>query len=283
VKRRVLPLGWAVAWALAAAPAVAAVDLDALWDFDRPAVSEQRFREALAKAEGDDVLTLRTQIARTLGLRRLYDAAFKELDAIEPQLEAAGPEARARALLERGRTLRSAGQPRQAEPLFQRAFELADRTRHEFLAADALHMLALVQPDTEGKLAGNKRVLAYARTARDARARRWDAVALNNMGSTLNEAGRHEEALGVLREAQEAYEAAGRPRNVRYARWMVAYTLRLLKRLDDALAVQRSLEAEWAAAGDVDAYVFEELSLIWAAKGDTDRATHYRALYEITR
>lgn len=263
---------------LTAAPLQAAVDLDALWDFARPAVSEQRFRQALSTASGDDALVLRTQIARTFGLRRDFDAAHRELDAIEPLLATAGAAPRVHALLERGRTLRSAGRLADALPLFQRAFDLADRERLEFLAADALHMLALVQPTPDAQIAVNRRVVAYAQNALDPRARRWDAAALNNIGVTLNEAGRHDEALPVLREALAAYERAGRPRNVRLARWMVAHTLRRLDRLDEALALQRALEADWAAAGEVDPYVFDELAVILAAKGDVDRAAYYRAL-----
>lgn len=263
---------------LAALPLRAAIDLDALWDFARPDRSEQRFREALAGATGDDALVLRTQIARSFSLRRAFDAAHRELDAIEPLLATAGAAPRVHALLERGRTLRSAGRPAEALPLFERAFDLADRERLEFLAADALHMQALVQPTPEAQITVNRRVVAYAQNALDPRARRWDAAALNNIGVTLNEAGRHEEALSVLREAQAAYERAGRPRNVRLARWMVAHTLRRLGRLDEALAMQRALEADWAAAGETDPYVFDELAALHAARGDVDRAAYYRAL-----
>ena len=48
-----------------------ALDLNALWDFGRPEVSEQRFRDALQSATGDQALILRTQIARTYGLIEL--------------------------------------------------------------------------------------------------------------------------------------------------------------------------------------------------------------------
>jgi tetratricopeptide (TPR) repeat protein len=262
----------------AARPAFAAVDLDALWDFARPEVSEQRFRRALADVQGDDALVLRTQIARTLGLRGQFEAALRELDALEPALAQAGPLPRVHALLERGRTLRSSGRPAQAAPLFQQAFEQADRERLEFLAADALHMMALVQPTPEARIDINRRVVAYAQNARDLRARRWDAVALNNIGVALNEAGRHAEALDTLRQAQAAYERVGRVYNIRVARWMVANTLRRLGRLDEALAMQRALEADWAADGAPDPYVFDEMAEIHAARGDADRAAYYRAL-----
>lgn len=274
----VLALALALALVLAAPALQAAVDLDSMWDFARPEASEQRFRDALASASGDDALVLRTQIARTHSLRRQFDAAHRELDAVDALLSAAGPAPRVHAGLERGRTLRSAGRAADAAPLFQRAFDLADREGLEFLAADALHMLALVQATPDAQIAINRRVVAYARQARDPRARRWDAAALNNIGVTLNQAGRHAEALPVLRDALAAYQRAGRPHNVRIARWMVAHTLRRLGQLDEALSLQRALEAEWAAAGSADAHVFDELAEIHAARGDADRVAHYRAL-----
>jgi hypothetical protein len=44
---------------------VMAIDLEGLWDFNNPALSEQRFQAALASANPDDSLILQTQIART--------------------------------------------------------------------------------------------------------------------------------------------------------------------------------------------------------------------------
>lgn len=91
IKRAVL------ACAFAAGSVGAAVDVDALWNFNDPAASEARFREALINASGDDALILHTQIARTLGLRKRYDESHRELDAIDPALAAAGVEPRVRA------------------------------------------------------------------------------------------------------------------------------------------------------------------------------------------
>ena len=53
-----------LACAFTAGSAGAAVDVDALWNFNDPAASEARFRAALTVAKGDDALVLRTQIAR---------------------------------------------------------------------------------------------------------------------------------------------------------------------------------------------------------------------------
>ncbi len=261
---------------LLALPAHAAVDLDALWNFADPAATEARFRDALGSATGDDALVLRTQVARTYSLRGRFDDANRELDAIEPALATAGVEPRVRAWLERGRTLRSAGKPMEGKPLFMRAYVTADAARLERLAADALHMLALAEPALDDRIAWNRRTIDYARRATDPRAQGWQATAMNNIGSDLREAGRLEDSLASFREAQAAYERIGRPQPLFVARWQVANVLRLLGRIDEALAMQTALERDTAAAGAPDPYVYDELALLQAARGQADAAAQAR-------
>jgi tetratricopeptide (TPR) repeat protein len=55
----------------------------------------------------------------------------------------------------------------------------------------------------------------------------------------------------------------------------VARCLRSLGRFDEALAIQRALEKEWAAAGSADGYVFEELAELLEATGGGDEAKPY--------
>jgi hypothetical protein len=57
--------------------------LSGLWDYSKPAVSEQRFRAALAGASADDALILQTQIARTFGLRKDFAKAREVLATVE--------------------------------------------------------------------------------------------------------------------------------------------------------------------------------------------------------
>jgi tetratricopeptide (TPR) repeat protein len=267
----------AAALGLCTGVAMAAVDLDALWTYADPAASEARLRAALASAAGDDALVLRTQIARTYSLRKRFADAHAELDAIAPQVAAAGDEAKVHALLERGRTLRSAGDTLAARPLFVRAVELAEGAGLERLAADAMHMVALAEPGIDEQVAWHRRTIDYARAARDPKARGWEAPALNNLGVTLREAGRLDEALAVFRDAEQAY-ASRQPEGeaVLVARWQIANVLRLQGRLDDALAMQLALEAAFAARGTPDPYVFDELALLYGAKGDAARAAAYR-------
>lgn len=272
-----------LACVLATASASAAVDLDALWNFADPAASETRFREALAGANGDDALVLRTQIARTFSLRNRFDDAQRELDAIEPALAAAGVEPRVRAWLERGRTFRSAGKPAEGKPLFLRAYVTADAAKLERLAADALHMIALAEPQLEERAAWNRRTIDYARRAGDPRAQAWQAAALNNIGSDLREAGRLAESLASFRDALTAYERIGREPGIRIARWQVANVLRLAGQADEALAMQLALERDAAAAGAPDPYVYDELALLHAARGQAEPAAKAKARAEELR
>jgi tetratricopeptide (TPR) repeat protein len=262
---------------LAAGPAWGAVDVDALWSFDDPAASEARFRAALLGASGDDALILRTQIARTFGLRQRYDEAQHELDAIEPALAAAGIEPRVRAWLERGRTLRSSGKSTDAKPLFVRAFASADAAQLERLAADALHMIALAEPQLEERIAWNRRTIAYAQRASDSRAQGWQAAAQNNIGSDLRDAKRFDESLAAFREALAAYERKGRADEIRIARWQIANVLRLKGQRDEALAMQLALERDAAVAGEPDPYVYDELVLLHRASGNEKLAREAEA------
>jgi len=254
-------------------PARAATILE-MWDFADPAKSESRFREALVGASGDWRLELETQVARTYSLRGQFAEAHGVLDKVEPQLASAGVKPRLRYLLERGRTFNSGGDKAAARPLFLQAWELGQSKGEEDLAIDAAHMVAIVEGG-ESALDWNRRALALTERARDPAARRWRASLLNNIGVELNGLGRHEEALAAFQQALDAYVERGDPRNVRIARWMVAHTERLLGRNAKALEAQLALEREWAATGETDSYVLEEIAALYKALGEPEKARGY--------
>lgn len=263
------------------ASALAAVDLDALWDFGQPVQSERRFRQALerqASPQSEDALVLRTQLARSLGLQQRYSAAHNELDAVELHAGEASPEVRVRLWLERGRVHRSAGDPARGLPLFEQAWALAEAEALWGLAGDALHMVALALPPGEAQLAAHERMVAFARGTTDPRARRWEGAALNNLADAHRRAGRLEQALAVFRESRLAYERQRSLGAERIARWQIAHTLRLMGRLDEALALQQALEQEHARGGSQDVHVFDELAALFDGRGDTAQAARYRGL-----
>ena len=261
-----------------------AIDLAPMWTFTEPALSEERFRAALATADADDALILQTQIARTWGLRTDFARAQEILRAIEPQLATASAEVRVRHALEFGRTLASATHApesqtpevrERARAAYLRAVELARAARLDGLAVDALHMLAFVDAAPADQLKWGREALALVEASVQPSAKAWEASLRNNVGYALHQLGRYDEALDQFRQALVLRERGKDPRSVRIAHWMIAWTLRSLGRIDDALEIQLRLEREWAEAGEPDPYVFEELEALYRAKGDDARAEQY--------
>jgi tetratricopeptide (TPR) repeat protein len=266
--------------------AAAAIDLDSLWDFSKPELSEQRLRAALAGASADDTLILQTQIARTHGLRGDFAKAGATLDAIEPRIAAAGVPARVHFALERGRTLASAThKPESQTPqtrdaaraAYRQAIDLARAGGLDELAVDALHMMAFVDTAPAEQLKWGREALAVVTASTQPKAKQWEASLRNNIGVSLHELGRFDEALAEFERALVLREARGKATATREARWMVGWTLRALKRNDEALALQLRLERECAEAKEPDPYVFEELELLYRLKGDEVRAKDYAA------
>jgi tetratricopeptide (TPR) repeat protein len=250
------------------------VDVRAMWDFDRPDVSEQRFREALTGASTVDEPVLRTQLARALGLQRRFDDAATELDAVAASTDLE-PEARAYLDLERGRLLNSSGRREESKPLFMTALEEAERASLDHLAADAAHMLAIVEPGESG-IPWAERALAIAEASADPRARAWVGSVTHNLGWTLHDLGRFDEALRHWRRALEFREEQGDAELIRIGRWTVARGLRSLGRHTEALAIQRDLQ------GGDDGYVEEELGeLLLAMDRPAEARPHFARAHEL--
>ena len=268
-----------------------AIDLNPLWNFDDPGQSEQRFRAALATATGDDAIILQTQIARSYGLRGDFAKAREILKGLEPQLLAAGAEARTRHSLELGRTYASAAHPpetqtsaakEQAREAYQRAYEVAKRGELDGLAVDALHMLAFVDTEPAAQLKWGQQALAIAQASSQPAAKKWEASLRNNIGYALYQLGRYDEALDQFKQAVVLREKGEDAQATRIAHWMVGWTLRALNRTDEALEIQLRLEREREAAGAPSPYVFEELELLYRTKGDRERADYYAELKKAT-
>ncbi|RKR18783.1 hypothetical protein [Arthrobacter oryzae] len=188
--------------------------LDQLWNFDDPAGSETRFRAAAADGsyDADERAELTTQLGRAIGLQGRYE----EADALLDSIDADEPTVAVRVLLERGRVLNSSGHPEMAVPLFEQAAELADHLGEEFLAVDALHMLAIA--DSSHAETWTRSALEYASTVHDERTKRWIVSLHNNLGWTLHEAGRCTEAMVEFQLAQQWADRIGTPRQQELAR-----------------------------------------------------------------
>jgi tetratricopeptide (TPR) repeat protein len=263
------------------------IDLSALWDFSKPELSESRFRLALASASPDEALILQTQIARTYGLRRDFTQARQILAGIETRIHDASAEARVRYFLELGRTHASATHPPEAQTLeskelargaYLRAFELAKEALLDDLAIDALHMMIFVDTTLDDQVEWNRKAIAYMEASSQPDAKKWAGSLHNNLGYALHLLRRFDEALLEFKIALAAREQSGNPHQIRIAHWMIAWTLRALGRLNEAIEIQLRLEKECDAAGEPDPYVFEELELLYQALKDSEKAEHYAAL-----
>jgi tetratricopeptide (TPR) repeat protein len=282
-----VPLSLALAAACLAAPAKAEdlPDLGSLWDFSDPAATEARFREVLPKAEaaGDAeyLARLLTQVARAQGLQQKFADAHVTLDRAEAALPKDRPAVRVLCLLERGRVHNSSQEPEKAKPLFRSAFDLASEAKADALAVDAAHMLAIVETG-QASDEWNEKALATADASTDPKARRWRWALHNNLGWS---AFARKEYAKAIASHEKALAAATEGKNVgsaRVSRWSVAKAQRMLGRVDEALATQRALLAEYEAEKEEDGYVFEEMGECLHALGKAEEARpHFRRAHEI--
>lgn len=249
--------------------------IDSHWQFDDPKESERRFRALLPDhpERKDEILT---QVARALGLQGRYDEALALLDSVDIGPTTL-PIVQVRHALEVGRVLNSRGNPKEAEPWFHRALDVANMNGLEFYAVDAAHMLGIVA-EGDAALQWNLRTIAMIESSRDSRTRRWLGSLLNNTGWSLHDAGRYEEAHDFFLRALHFREQIGEPEPIRIARWCVARALRSLKRYEKALEILLDLNA----SSESDGYVHEELGECLLALGRTTEAqAEFGRAYEL--
>ncbi len=253
-------------------------DFDALWDYAMPAQTEIVFRALLPEAQASRNLSyyleLLTQIARTQGLQRDFAVAHQTLDAVQALLTADLCRANVRYLLERGRVFNSSGQPEEARPLFEAAWEQARACNEDVYAIDAAHMIAIVAPSAE-KLAWNRKGLEVVEQTTDARAQQWGGSLYNNIGWDYHAQGQYALALEAFYKALEWRRIQKDPREILIAKWCIARTLRSSGDVEEALRQQQALQEEWKPLGASDGYTEEELGECLLALGRSDEARPY--------
>jgi Tfp pilus assembly protein PilF len=143
------------------------------------------------------------------------------------------------------------------------------------LAIDAVHMFAFIDTAPAQQQRWAEQALAISLGSQQPAAKRWEASIRNNLGMALHGQQRYAEALAQFEQATALRRVQGDSRNIQIARWMEAWTLRAMGRLDEALAIQLALERELDAAGQSDVYVFEELQALYKLRGDADKEAHY--------
>jgi tetratricopeptide (TPR) repeat protein len=188
-----------------------------LWDFGDLDATEKRLRSQLEQ-EPDDAgrAEVFTQLARVAGLRDDFDACERLLEEAEG-LAGSSEVAKVRIDLERGRKLRSSGDPEGALPRFEAAFTRARHSAEHYLAGDAAHMCALaVADDRTAMEEWTERGLDLGQ--REAEAAYWAGPLLNNLGWAYFDAGEPERALGLFERALEVRKAdPGNPDAIAFA------------------------------------------------------------------
>jgi len=174
-----------------------------LWDFYDLDTTEQRLRRQLER-ERDDAgrAEVLTQLARVEGLRDDFDACDRLLEQAEG-LAGSSAVANVRIDLERGRKVRSSGDPEGALAFFEAAFARARDSGEHYLAGDAAHMCALaVSEDRPAMEEWTERGLDLGE--REPAAAYWAGPLLNNLGWAYFDAGEHQHALELFERALEA-------------------------------------------------------------------------------
>jgi tetratricopeptide (TPR) repeat protein len=248
--------------------------IDDLWDYQDPAGTERKFRTLLSEAdEFSDLiysLTLLTQLARAAGLQGKFEEANKLLDQVENKMEP-GSTVEVRYLLERGRVLNSSKMPAAAVPLFQKAVETGKAIQADFYVVDALHMLGIAAPPEE-RLEWNRAAIAYAEESPDPRAQNWLGSLLNNTGWVYFDRKDYKQALALFEKTAVFFREKGnRTDREAIARWSIGKTLRMLQRVDEALALQQELAADQGE----DGFIEEEIAECLLALGDREAARPY--------
>ncbi len=263
---------------------MAATSIRDLWDFQDPAGSERRFREALSTVDSRSAwgLELRTQVARALGLQRRFAEAHAELDEVDAALSDDMPVARLRSLLERGRVYNSSGAPDTGRTFFEQAWDLGRTIPHHDLAVDAAHMAAIAAPSDQ-KREWNERALEYAETCGDPEAERWLGSLYNNMGWDAHDRGDYTEALLLHEKCWAWHRERHTGWGERVARWSVAKQLRFLGRNAESLEMQEELLSEYLAEEPGgEGFVHEEIAELLLSAGRPERARpHFRRAHEL--
>jgi tetratricopeptide (TPR) repeat protein len=254
---------------------------DKLWDYNDPAATEVKFREALnslAVEDNSTRLQLLTQLARTQGLRRRFDEACRLLDEVEAALTEENKLVSVRYFLERGRVFNSSGDKRNAEVCFRQALDLAKQTDEDFYAIDAIHMLAIIAAPAEA-VGLNEEAILLAEESTQEKAKNWLGSLYNNLAWSYFDKGEYEKALSLFLRALKWREDKQQAHETFLAKWCVARTLRALSRLEDAIKIQLGLLEELVSSDTKDGYVYEELGELYLQKEEPVHKMYFRLAY----
>lgn len=173
---------------------------------------------------------------------------------------------------------RETGSPEEARERFMRLYDYClEHDLHE-RAIDAAHHVVLVSEDLDEQARWSQRGIEAAEAGG---LHGWLAVLWNNKAASLEDAGRHADALVAYEAAREYHGRGGDERRILIADWAVARSLRRNGRVEEARlladevharAVGRHEAAPSADSAEWLGYTTWELAEHAALVGDRERA-----------
>jgi tetratricopeptide (TPR) repeat protein len=261
--------------------------IDSLWDYDKPQVTELKFRELLPAAEKSGnqsyYAELLTQLARTQSLQRKFDNAHDILNKAEQVIKGKNmPVAQIRYLLERGRTFNSANEKEKSATLFKEAYHKALFQNEDFYAIDAAHMLGIAEKPQE-QLSWNIKAMDLAEKSTDTRAKKWLGSLYNNIGWTYHDLKDYVKALCLFEKALAWRTDQKDERGIFIAKWTIGRIYRSLDRIDEALKIQNGLLDEIQQKKlPPSGFVFEEIAECLLIKNkNTEAKEYFKTAYQI--
>ncbi len=256
----------------------------------QPVEIERNLTELLPQAVENKSIYVQilSQIALAQAMQKKFHVANETLNTAENFLNPEDHVAKARILLERGRVLMQQGDSPAARPFFQKSYDLAAAHHLDYHRCNAAHMIAIVANTPDEKIKWNALAITLAERSTISRARMWLGSLYNNLGHAYIEKKQYARALDSLEKAKSIRKQEGHACNIRVAEWAVARALRLLDRTDEALSLllplletydsmvkSQSLDIPIEILPSIRGLVYEELALIYGAKGREFAALAY--------
>ncbi len=265
-----------------------AKDLDALWD-PLDAVGSERALQALlpdaesAGSEGRGMLIeLLAQLARAQTALKKMPEARLQLSRAEELLRepgSVGIVARLRWLIEKGRIYILDKTPSQARLVFVEALTLAGRSGEDHFVIELAQLMAGIEPP-KAQMDWILKAIQMAEQSPQTKAKQWLGSLYASLGWKLYDLHQYEQALEIFRKSLVHLKSYGSARDVFVARWSTGKILRVMNRLEEALAIQKGLFVELGLAdspvkGALDGRLYEELAECLQALQRPDEAQHY--------
>ncbi|MFM7056924.1 MAG: hypothetical protein ACKO2P_08375 [Planctomycetota bacterium] len=227
----------------------------------QPQDIERRLLALRPKAACHPDITLAPRIEARLALAQAmqgrHEDAHRTLDLAERLPGADQPSATMSLLLERGRLKQQQKRPREAYPLFVKAWNFARSQALDGPAVDAAHMVAITSIEPPDRVHWNEIALQLAQASPAPSARAWISVLHNNLAQAYIANSQFTAAHQTFTICRQLALTENNSLVERGARWGIARALRSLNQTAEALAMQQQLLSEYNQLEETNALPLE--------------------------